>query len=305
LLSVPGILLGTPHAMSPEQAQGRPLDARSDLFSLGALLYEILTGRPPFHGDSFADCLARVLRYQPPPLQHSIPGIPPALSDLIERLLEKEPAYRPQSAREVSRALAALAAQEGEASAEEPASPALQTREVTLLTVDQRPPRNIPVPRSATQGLRQPAPGAPQDLPSQPRRTGFSSLFGQSMRRFRWKGAGAATLAMALVTTWVLVSTRADSPPARHVRSAAVHLSVLQGEILDARTREPMAGVEVWLPEYELEKTTDETGKYYFQIGAPDATNIKLRATKAGYHVLNLDLPPGDHLNVHQMRRNS
>lgn len=274
-LSVPGTILGTAYAMSPEQAQGRPLDARSDLFSLGALLYEALSGSPPFRGDSTAACLARVLSYQPSPLRSSIPGIPLELSNLIERLLEKKPADRPQSAREVARALAKLAAQEGGARAEEPANPALLARESTLLTLDQRPPR----------------------------RTGFSSLFGPSASRFRWKEVGAALLATALVTTLALVSTRENSNPAGPLKPAAVPLSMLQGEILDAETREPLAGVAVRLPEYELEKTTGENGKYLFKIAAPEAASIKLRATKAGYHVLNLDLPLGDHLNVHQMRR--
>lgn len=298
-LSAPGIVLGTAYAMSPEQAQGLPLDARSDLFSLGALLYEVLTGSPPFRGDSLTACLARVLSHQPSPLRLSIPGIPPELSDLIERLLEKEPAHRPQSAREVARVLATLVAQQGGSSTEEPASPASLARESTLLTLDQRPPRNSPVSRSAPQ----PAPEAPQALPPQLHRAGFSSLFGQSVRQFRWKDAAAGILAMAFVTTLALVLARENSPPAGPVRSAAIHLSVLQGEILDAQTREPLAGVEVRLPEYELEKTTDETGKYHFKIAAPDATSIKLRAAKTGYHVLNLDLPPGNHLNVHQMRR--
>jgi serine/threonine protein kinase len=220
------------------------------------------------------------LSYQPSPLRHSIPGIPLELSGLIERLLEKKPADRPQSAREVARALAALAAEEGGSRTEEPASPASLDRESTLLTLDQRPP-----------------------LPSQSRRPDFSSLFGQSMRRFRWKDAGAVLLATALVTTLVLVLTRENSHPTRPVRSAAAPLSVLQGEILDAETREPLSRVEVRLPEYELEKTTDQTGKYHFKIAAPDGTSIKLRATKAGYHELNLDLPLGNHLNVHQMRR--
>jgi len=77
-----------------------------------------------------------------------------------------------------------------------------------------------------------------------------------------------------------------------------------QGEILDAETREPLAGVEIQLPEYDLTKTTGATGKYRFEVPISSAASIKLRAMKAGYQVLNLDLPLGDHLNVHQMRRN-
>jgi hypothetical protein len=79
---------------------------------------------------------------------------------------------------------------------------------------------------------------------------------------------------------------------------------MLQGEIRDAQSRKLLGGVEVRLPEYDMKQTTGATGKYRFEIPAPDATSIKLRATKAGYGDLNLDLPPGPHLNVNQMRRN-
>ena len=108
-LSVPGIVLGTAHAMSPEQALGRDLDARSDLFSLGGLLYETVTGYPPFRGDSYTSSLARVLSFQPRPLRQVVSGLPAELSDLVDRLLEKEPHNRPGSAREVASTLAALA----------------------------------------------------------------------------------------------------------------------------------------------------------------------------------------------------
>lgn len=295
-LSAPGAILGTAYAMSPEQALGRSLDARSDLFSLGALLYEVLTGSPPFRGDSTAASLARVLSYQPSPLQCSIPGIPPEFSDLIDRLLEKEPADRPQSALEVTRVLAALGTREGK----EPASPASLAQASTLLTLDQRLPHSPVAPRTTAQ----PEPGVARGLSPKPRKPDFSSIFGYSVRWIRWRDAFAVTLAMALVTTLIMVSTRKNRHPIRPERSVAVPLSVLQGEILDAQTREPLAGIEVRLPEHDLETTTGVTGKYHFEIPAASATRIKLRATKEGYDVLNLDLPPGDHLNVHQMRRN-
>jgi hypothetical protein len=142
-LSASGAVLGTTYAMSPEQALGRELDARSDLFSLGALLYEALTGRPPFLGDSPTASLARVLSFQPPPLRQAVPGLPSAFADLVERLLEKEPAGRPGGAREVVEALAAVLAEEGGARAVEPASPAPQIDESTFLTLDQKPLRRL------------------------------------------------------------------------------------------------------------------------------------------------------------------
>jgi len=138
-LSIPGIVLGTAYAMSPEQALGRELDARSDLFSLGALLYEVLTGVPPFRGDSPTASLARVLSFQPRPLRHSIPALSAEVSDLIERLLKKEPADRPQSAREVARVLRAAGAGEDGSHGTEPASSATRAHEETSMTIDLRP----------------------------------------------------------------------------------------------------------------------------------------------------------------------
>ncbi|HEX7183722.1 MAG TPA: TOMM system kinase/cyclase fusion protein [Thermoanaerobaculia bacterium] len=109
-LSVPGAVVGTCHAMSPEQVMGLDLDARSDLFSLGSLLYEILTGEPPFQGDNPRESMARVLNYRPRPLHKARPDVTPELSSLVGRLVEKDPLQRPRSAREVADALADLLA---------------------------------------------------------------------------------------------------------------------------------------------------------------------------------------------------
>jgi serine/threonine protein kinase/predicted ATPase len=106
-ISMPGLVLGTCYAMSPEQVLGRPLDARSDLFSLGSLLYEMLTGRAPFRAETAALSLARVMEHKPPPLHKLQPGIPAAVSEIVTRLLEKEPADRFGSAAELLAALEA------------------------------------------------------------------------------------------------------------------------------------------------------------------------------------------------------
>ncbi len=100
-----GTLVGTVHAMSPEQAGGRAVDHRSDLFALGSLLYEMLSGRPPFLGDNLLDTLRRVLTLEPEP----IPDLPAPLSSLIQSLLAKEPDQRPHNARWVAARLSTLA----------------------------------------------------------------------------------------------------------------------------------------------------------------------------------------------------
>jgi serine/threonine protein kinase/tetratricopeptide (TPR) repeat protein len=101
-LSGPGAVLGTCHAMSPEQARGLAVDHRSDLFSLGSLLYELITGISPFRAETAAETLTRICTYEPPAVLDIDPGTPRALADLTHRLLGKTPAHRPHSSAEVA-----------------------------------------------------------------------------------------------------------------------------------------------------------------------------------------------------------
>lgn len=103
-----GAIVGTPRAMSPEQACGDPLSARSDLFSFGILLYEVFTGRSPFLAESGAETVRRILQHRPPPVREVRPELPPDLSNLVEDLLEKDPVLRPRDANEVAGRLRAL-----------------------------------------------------------------------------------------------------------------------------------------------------------------------------------------------------
>jgi TolB-like protein/Tfp pilus assembly protein PilF/predicted Ser/Thr protein kinase len=95
-----GTIMGTAAYMSPEQAQGRPLDERSDIFSFGAVLYELLSGNRPFTGGSIAEVLSAVLRDEPAPL-----NAPEAVAAIVRRCLAKRPAARFQSMEEVKAAL--------------------------------------------------------------------------------------------------------------------------------------------------------------------------------------------------------
>ena len=100
---------GTGRAMSPEQARGLPLDPRSDLFSLGSLLYEMVTGESPFQGPSTYVTMTRVCYHRQPPAREARPEVSPELSNFIDHLLEKVPERRPESAEHVGAVLKSLA----------------------------------------------------------------------------------------------------------------------------------------------------------------------------------------------------
>jgi eukaryotic-like serine/threonine-protein kinase len=99
-------VLGTAPYMSPEQAMGQPADARSDIYSLGCVLYEMLTGKPPFMAEVPAGVLHQHVRVDPKPPRELNPVIPPALDALVLQMLAKDPGDRPQTAAEVRERLA-------------------------------------------------------------------------------------------------------------------------------------------------------------------------------------------------------
>jgi Tol biopolymer transport system component/serine/threonine protein kinase len=105
----PGLVVGTLAYMSPEQVQGAPADARSDLFALGATLYEMLSGRPAFVRATAAETMSAILSHDPEPLSGTMEGLSlPALDAIVRRCLEKSPEERFQSARDLAFALGAL-----------------------------------------------------------------------------------------------------------------------------------------------------------------------------------------------------
>src|SRR5437660_1567340 len=84
-----GLVLGTARYMSPEQTRGQAVDARSDIWSLGVVLYEMVGGKPPFSGDTPSDCIASVLRSEPPSLGHVLPKVPFKLQSILQKALRK------------------------------------------------------------------------------------------------------------------------------------------------------------------------------------------------------------------------
>src|SRR5256884_4950642 len=104
-LTTEGMVVGTPHYMSPEQATGERVDGRSDIYALGVVLYQMLAGAPPFEGESAQSVLMKQATVDAVPIRQLRGDVPAALAGVIERMLAKNPADRYQTAEELSRAL--------------------------------------------------------------------------------------------------------------------------------------------------------------------------------------------------------
>ena len=96
-----GLVLGTAHYMSPEQARGQKVDTRSDIWSLGVVLYEMVEGSPPFSGETPSDCIASILTKEPPPLSDVLPDVPLKLESILQKALRKNSDERYQTSKEM------------------------------------------------------------------------------------------------------------------------------------------------------------------------------------------------------------
>ncbi len=195
-LSLAGSALGTYRSMSPEQARGMPLDPRSDLFSFGGLLYEVLTGRAPFAGDTVLETLTRICTARQRPAGELRPEVPAALSGLVDRLLEKHPGDRPRSAEAVTSELEDL--QSAGAPVFRPAAPRSRWRETGLPEAPDLP--------TLVEG---------RPFASSPASRAVSAPAGEASRRrspgWRWRLLGAAALALLAALGWA----RFHHPPER------------------------------------------------------------------------------------------
>jgi Tol biopolymer transport system component len=107
-LTEPGLIMGTAGYMSPEQVRGKAADPRSDIFAFGAILYEMISGKRAFRGDTAADTMSAILKEDPPDLSETTHAVPPGLDRIVRHCLEKNPAERFHSARDLAFALEAL-----------------------------------------------------------------------------------------------------------------------------------------------------------------------------------------------------
>jgi serine/threonine protein kinase len=149
-LTSTGQFLGTPNYMAPEQIKGAPVDGRTDIFSLGICLYECLTRRKPFGGDSLTAISYKIVHEPFPPLLEVNPQIPDAYEDVVGRCLQKDPAKRYQRARDLALALRAVGRGERPVHAEPP--PAEET--VITRNHDKIPTVEIPFPEAEELGTK-------------------------------------------------------------------------------------------------------------------------------------------------------
>src|SRR5437764_4080365 len=126
----PGLVLGTARYMSPEQTRGQTVDARSDIWSLGVVIYEMIAGIPPFHGETPSDCIASILTTEPLPLSGVLPEVPLNLESILQKALRKNSDERYQTIKEM---LADLRNLKGELEAEG-SSPQIKARADSIIS---------------------------------------------------------------------------------------------------------------------------------------------------------------------------
>jgi serine/threonine-protein kinase len=147
-----GVVLGTPVYMSPEQASGEAVSHRSDLYSLGIVAYQALTGAPPFDARSFPVLFKAILEARPPPVRTARPDVPESIELWFERALAKKPADRFSSAAEMAEAFLFLAGMSGELSLDGPRTPTGTHRYARFVLPSGSPDSRVSLPFPSSRG---------------------------------------------------------------------------------------------------------------------------------------------------------
>ncbi|KPK60535.1 MAG: hypothetical protein AMJ59_05400 [Gammaproteobacteria bacterium SG8_31] len=277
LLTQDGAVMGTYPYMSPEQVEGKQLDQRTDLFSLGTILYELAVGRRPFSGDSAPALMSSILRDPPPPLSEIRPDLPRHLGRILRRCLEKDPRDRYQSARSICNELKSLRIEttdgsSGSSTARRQAP--LYERPWILVT-------GFKV-SGADPEMRDFAEGLAEDITAGLSRFGYLSVVARES---------------ALSATEKSVSEMRDNLGARYVIEGSVRKS---GSIVrvGARLVDSRSGASLWAETY----TRDMTSLDIFSV-QDDITGRVVATVADGYGVLvrsmidAIDSKPAEELN--------
>jgi len=232
LLTRPGQVLGTPEYMSPEQALGKETDGRSDLFSLGALMYRLVTGRNPFTGVSVGEVITNILQSQPEAIARFNYEVPAELERIIRKALQKEPARRYQTMQDLTLDLAQLQEE------------LVQGREPHAAQTAKDLPAGAPIAASATIGLTEAAPAISEsdifinyanldDAPLTPGHRGWISELHRNLevRVAQLSGEPVKISAVASRTD----DEQADEPTLRHLPEVKALVSVVSPPFLKSR----------------------------------------------------------------------
>jgi serine/threonine-protein kinase len=210
ILTQEGMVFGTPEFMSPEQARGQQLDARSDIYSLGCILYEMLTGKLPFDAAQPMDYLALQIRGTPIPLGERVPGLkfPPGLEAVVMKTIEKDPSRRYPTASDFAMALKGVLQDEVRDDAMRSVPPSDDSQRFYLegreAAEQGRGHKSIPVPAAGTGSVR-PAAAASVRPASAGASEGTAKSVGQSPVLWAALGAGAMLLLGGLVALVLLL----------------------------------------------------------------------------------------------------
>jgi eukaryotic-like serine/threonine-protein kinase len=296
----PGMVLGTPRYMSPEQARGKPIDHRTDIYALGVMIHEMLTATPLFGGDSSVDVLLRHTTEAPPPLSSVCPDLPPAIDAPVLAMLAKRPEDRPPSAGEAVAAFGARAKELGLDRQTEVASREPGGASAAAI----RTPRDAPQQQGTTQALAPPA-LAPEPteaiVAKEEERTGHTpprglrwavigalvviaglslASLGRSPRPAR-EGAMTGLELPAAPVTSILAAPRGGSIAEPLVKADGaeplVKPDVAAPEVVEVRLSTRPDDVEVWLGDRRL-------GSSAAPVTLPRGSErVELRLKKAGF----------------------
>jgi eukaryotic-like serine/threonine-protein kinase len=267
-----GIVMGTPAYMSPEQVAGRVVDHRSDLFSLGVVLYEMACGRRPFVGDSWAELASAILRDAPPAVTSIRPDLPAALAKVTESCLRKDPGARPQSAREIAHDVRSLLTLAVGTSAAVPASP--DTPSIAVLPFAS--PSSDPNDEFFTDGVTEEILNALAQIPAL-RVAGRSSAF-----TFKGRHEDLRTVGSKLGVATILEGT---------MRRAGTRLRI-SAQLIDTGS-----GYQIWSERYD--RVVEDVFAVQDEIARTIADRLKvsLASSRSGGMVR----PPTTHVGAYEL----